>query len=486
MTMSTSEKSDPGCWSRYRLTVEPIMALAFSVISLTGSPFTDLCIEKACGQLGLDVDTCKNDEISSEKVHRTTSTITLWRIIIDTLPGCIMSLFISPWSETNGRKPAIIVSLIGMTLSQGAIACMSTIKSINPYWYLIAGIPSSLSGGAILTILGCYCYMIDVSSPKDRIIRLAVLNEFVAVAAVITSLLAPGLENLGYPAVFGTSTALLATALLHALFFLPESIQIEKEKSATLFTTDHLVDSFKTFLKKRPNNVRGAIFALTGVGVISLLAATGEPDNKYLATIKKFNWTISDYSTYTAVGLVVQALGTLSGVYILMNILKLGEAASILIIEISLLLSSLLTAFATTPTMFYITSQLRIFFGSLGPLMKGFISKLLPPHDIAKVLAFGSTLEAFMPQIGAVLYANLYNATVGIDPFAIFLLSAFLQSIVLILTIIAIVRLNYGMKNNGGKMDMDQEKGDTEVTVMKDVEVAFRSENPEPLDQRIS
>ncbi|KAF6211396.1 hypothetical protein GE061_011908 [Apolygus lucorum] len=114
-----------------------------------------------------------------------------------------MSLFISPWSETNGRKPAIIVSLIGMTLSQGATAYMSTIKSINPYWYLVAGIPSSLSGGAILTILGCYCYMIDVSSPKDRVIRLAVLNEFVVVATVITSLLAPGLENLGYPVVLG-------------------------------------------------------------------------------------------------------------------------------------------------------------------------------------------------------------------------------------------------------------------------------------------
>ncbi|KAF6211136.1 hypothetical protein GE061_014250 [Apolygus lucorum] len=482
MTMSTLEKSDPGCWSRYRLTVEPTLALVFGVISLFGSPYTDLCIEKACGQLGLDVETCKNDEISSEKVHRITSTITLWRVIIDTLPGCIMSLFISPWSETNGRKPAIIVSLIGMTLSQGATAYMSTIKSINPYWYLVAGIPSSVSGGAILTILGCYCYMIDVSSPKDRVIRLAVLNEFVVVATVITSLLAPGLENLGYPAVFGTTTALLTTALLYVLFFLPESIQIEKEKSTTLFTTDHLIDSFKTFFKRRPNNVRGAIFALTGCGVISLLVATGEPDCKYLATIKKFDWTISDYSTYTAVGYVVQALGTLSGVFLLMNVLKLGEAASNLIIQISLLLSSLLTAVATTPTMFYITSQLRIFYGCMGPLVKGYISKLLPPHDIAKVLAFGSTLEAFMPQIGAVLYANLYNATVGIDPFAIFLLSSFMQSFVLIWTIIAMIRLYYGKKSNGGRIDTDQETGDTEVAAMKDVEVAFRSENAEPLD----
>uniref|UniRef100_A0A0K8SM70 Major facilitator superfamily (MFS) profile domain-containing protein n=1 Tax=Lygus hesperus TaxID=30085 RepID=A0A0K8SM70_LYGHE len=366
-----------------------------------------------------------------------------------------MSLFTSPWSETNGRKPVLIVSLTGQALTQAAFTYMSTIKKINPYWYLVAGIPASISGGPILTILSCYCYLIDVTCPKDRVIRLAVLNEFVCIIAVIANLVAPTLQNMGYLAVYGTGAVLMVIVLLYVIILLPESAEVMKETSTTLFTTDHLIDSFKTFFKRRPGNTRSVIFALTGCGVVSLLVNAGEPDCKYLATMKKFDWGISDYTTFNAVSLIVQALGTLSGVYLLMNICRLGEAASNLVIQISLLASSILTAIATTPTMFYITSQIRIFYGCLGPITKGFISKLLPPHDIAKVLAFGSTLEAFMPQIGAVLYANLYNRTVGTDPFAIFLLSASLQLLVIIWTIIGFTRFYYGK----GKTDIDQEIG---------------------------
>lgn len=48
---------------------------------------------------------------------------------------------------------------------------LSTLTPINPWYYLIASIPASLSGGTCTLITGVFCYITDVTNEKNRAIK---------------------------------------------------------------------------------------------------------------------------------------------------------------------------------------------------------------------------------------------------------------------------------------------------------------------------
>ena len=101
-----------------QISLEPIIFLLSVSWGLGNVIQQNLIIEKVCHDLGYTQDIC--DDIEDPKneeediaVQTRTSKINMYISILESLPCSVVTLFIGPWSDNNGRKPVMIFPLIG-------------------------------------------------------------------------------------------------------------------------------------------------------------------------------------------------------------------------------------------------------------------------------------------------------------------------------------------------------------------------------------
>ena len=69
----------------------------------------------------------ENEQIAVQKL---VAIITMYQSILSSIPGIIVCLFIGPWSDSNGRKPAMLVPLVGMTLGTVVWICLTRFRLV--------------------------------------------------------------------------------------------------------------------------------------------------------------------------------------------------------------------------------------------------------------------------------------------------------------------------------------------------------------------
>ncbi|BES94911.1 Sugar (and other) transporter [Nesidiocoris tenuis] len=420
--MSETPDKPSKCWAS-RPTIEPVVFAVIFVSTTMASPTVDLVMRQACRQYGLDLTNCSADADVDHKVHKIASSFTMSRTIMETLPGVLISLFTGPWTSVKGRKPLLLASLIGYSLSQAAWAYLSTIDDIKPYYLLFGSLPACVSGGQILIIITSFCYMIDITTFQQRIMGLAVIMSIIYGTPIVANWVTPTIASIGYPFLYGINAAIVFVIFLYALFLVPESVKCQKDVEIKLFTFDHLIETFKTFGKRRPNNIRGIIIAITLLGCISIFISSGEPDVKYQSVIEEYHWNLEDYSMYDTVYSAIGFIGTILGVYVGVDLLRINELILALGMMILAATGSFLMGLAPSPASFVVVSQLQCFGGCISPIARGTVSKIIPHEEVASVIAFMTSLEAFSPNLSAFLYASIYNATLAIYPFTIYFFS---------------------------------------------------------------
>ena len=52
------------------------------------------------------------------EVQRTSSMLSMAQSVLASVPGIFLCLLIGPWSDDNGRKPLMILPLVGMVVQQ--------------------------------------------------------------------------------------------------------------------------------------------------------------------------------------------------------------------------------------------------------------------------------------------------------------------------------------------------------------------------------
>ena len=96
-----------------------------------------------------------NDTICSDLTHfkdhekavqKEVASLNMYFNILTAIPAVIVSLFLGPWSDVNGRKPLIIFPQIGTMLTQ-FIFILNTYLTYLPGEYLLLSSVGSLFGG---------------------------------------------------------------------------------------------------------------------------------------------------------------------------------------------------------------------------------------------------------------------------------------------------------------------------------------------------
>lgn len=144
-----------------------------------------------CDQLGTGSD--EGREIES-LVQPHASIIIMAKSLISYILPAILSVFLGPWSDLNGRRLLLLAPLFGIfrifimkrikpfidnfskyflgsTLMYTMLAIFSEIPNLHPGYLMLTAIPLALTGGFICPVAGAYCYISDTTREEDRSAR---------------------------------------------------------------------------------------------------------------------------------------------------------------------------------------------------------------------------------------------------------------------------------------------------------------------------
>ncbi|KAH8261431.1 hypothetical protein KR044_009086 [Drosophila immigrans] len=160
----------------------------------------------------------------------------LSRTLLESIVPAFCGLFIGSWSDHYGRKPLLIVSMIGFAASflvTAAICELSSYYVINPWWYIAAAVPHSMLGGNCVFSVAALCFISDITDTKTRPYRMIFMESLFFIGLTSGSLLSSFVYAATNAAVtIGISGIITTVGTLFVIFVVPESLHIRQEQEA--------------------------------------------------------------------------------------------------------------------------------------------------------------------------------------------------------------------------------------------------------------
>ncbi|KAJ8925662.1 hypothetical protein NQ315_009507 [Exocentrus adspersus] len=433
------------------VTVEVPLFLTFFSFVLVGSVYTNLIIYRTCYlSLGYNETECallgtvyNNETEKLEKlVEPYAAVVNMVRTTTESVFSVLLCLFIGPWSDRFGRKPVIIVSLIGGTLSLLLVSIFSYFPKLSPWYSVVCSIPVLVTGGGAAYLSVILSYITDVSNEESRGMRMALFEGVLAGGILLGNISSSYLfYATSYVWVFAIAAAISALGLLYTIFFIPESLQNPETqgKLRGFFQISNLMDMALTTFKRRERYIRTLILLNLVLLTIVIFIINGDSGIMFLYLREKFDWTLTKFTLFSSATNVVWIVSTMGGTYLLHKILKIEETVLLLIGLIFALVSALLQGLAKTDAYLYTAGGVRCFSGMISPMSRSLISKLVPDNEIAKIFSMIMASEFLFGLGGSPLYTAIYNSTINSDPGVFNYLTAGLYAIGMVLTITMII-----------------------------------------------
>ncbi|XP_055610946.1 proton-coupled folate transporter-like isoform X2 [Uranotaenia lowii] len=417
--------------------LEPPVFLIYYAWYVSTAVLTDQIIYQACTvSLGINQTECallgkehESPEIKAleERVQPYSANIIMVQALMDSVLPAVLNLSIGPWSDKFGRKPVLLVTFSGLALSFGLISLISFLSDrylLDPWFYVIAFVPTAISGALSTILTSVYCYISDVTEEHERGNKMAVLEAVLYGGILVGSLSSSYiLKWSDATTVFCVATCAVLLSVLYILLIIRESVPISNvrrerwccSKLAYLFRPQLILDTLKTTLSYRPNFNRTII--LLGVVVMGGNIFAAEDATVFFLFLRKhFNWSVRKYSFYISAETIFIIFGNLLGTYYLQKRLGFSESGIAAIGYFSYFLNSIAIAVAFKSWHLYFASAICLLRGVADPMTRAYISNTAAPEDVGKIFAFLSSFETLMPLGAAPLYTVIYKATLVVYP----------------------------------------------------------------------
>ncbi|CAH1110900.1 unnamed protein product [Psylliodes chrysocephalus] len=417
------------------LTVEVPLFFTFVNFILTGSIFTNQVIYRTCYiLLGYNKTDCSrlgkeanNDTKYLEKmVEPTADVILMYKSIADSLFPIFICMIAGPWSDKNGRKPVLLMTLIGIGLGGFIMIIFSYFENLNPWYFLIASIPSMLTGGGTTYFAITLSYLSDISTPETRGMRMAfyeaALNCGVLLGSVLSSYI---FYATNYESVFAIGTGSMLIGIVYTIFLIPESLPMREgtadssenslNQNRPIVGAKYFIDMVYTAIKKRENYDR-AIILLTVCSIIMYTFQTnGDYGIQFIFLRHKLNWTLTKYTLYFAAINIIWVIGTMSGTIIFYKKLKFRESV-ITIVGLTFMIGyATLQLLAKNDIYIYSAGVLKSIGSLVNPMLRSQVSKMVPPNEVGKIFSVIVAGGALIALGASPAYTFIYNATINID-----------------------------------------------------------------------
>jgi DHA1 family tetracycline resistance protein-like MFS transporter len=368
-----------------------------------------------------------------------------WGIIIPVIPGLIEELIqgdiseaakVGGWitfayaitqfvfaplignlSDKFGRRPIILISLLGFTLDYILLALAPTIT-----WLFIGRIIAGITGASITT---ASAYIADISTIENRAKNFGMIGAAFGLGFIIGPVIGGLLGQYGARVPFYAAAALCFLNFLYGYFILPESLPKEKRSVLNLKKANP-VGSF-LHLKKYPK-----LIGLASSMFLLYVASHAIQSNWSFFTMYKFNW--DEKMVGISLGVIGLLVALVQGVLIRWVNPWLGNEKSIYVGFFLYSLGMLLFTFANQSWMMFIFLIPYCLGGIAGPALQAVISIQVPETEQGKIQGTLTSLMSASAIVGPPLMTGIfYYFTKEQTPFefagAPFLLASILMTI---------------------------------------------------------
>ncbi|MDC3344902.1 TCR/Tet family MFS transporter [Flavobacteriaceae bacterium] len=368
-----------------------------------------------------------------------------WGIIIPVIPGLIEELIqgdiseaakVGGWitfayaitqfifaplignlSDQFGRRPIILISLLGFTLDYILLALAPSIT-----WLFIGRIIAGITGASITT---ASAYIADISTIENRAKNFGMIGAAFGLGFIIGPVIGGLLGQYGARVPFYAAAALCFLNFLYGYFILPESLPKEKRSVLNLKKANP-IGSF-LHLEKYPK-----LIGLASSMFLLYVASHAIQSNWSFFTMYKFNW--DEKMVGISLGVIGLFVALVQGVLIRWVNPWLGNEKSIYAGFFLYSLGMLLFTFANQSWMMFIFLIPYCLGGIAGPALQAVISIQVPETEQGKIQGTLTSLMSASAIVGPPLMTGIfYYFTKEQTPFqfagAPFLLASILMTI---------------------------------------------------------
>ncbi|XP_023327444.1 solute carrier family 46 member 3 isoform X2 [Eurytemora carolleeae] len=370
--------------------------------------------------------------------------------ILSAIPSIVLALFVGPWSDLNGRKPVIIIPMLGYLASQVVWIFNAYYKDSSAMFLLFTSV-SSLFGGYVCLLVGVFSYLSDVTTIRERTSRLAALD-FCFFGGVPAGTFASGyvFKYFGYYGIFGSVAVCQVISALYVTFFIEET-RIYQDNDITgigertplaIINFHHVRDVFQTTFRKRQYKFRRVIIILITCMLFNVTVFS-DGNIFYLYTRKLFQWTEQEFTKFQTLVICFSAVASLIVMPLLSYILKVHDAMIGILATMSKISSLVVIAFATSGTVLFFGACLGCISSLSGIVIRSMLSKCVQPSELGKIYSLLASFEAAVPLFASPLFTAVYNSTIDTFPGATFLVlaSIFIVSLMLFCYVFFILTL---------------------------------------------
>ncbi|XP_050443837.1 solute carrier family 46 member 3-like [Adelges cooleyi] len=438
-----------------RLTVEPILLpyiVACVLVNLTNQ---NLNIQKAC-RVNLDLskrvcasldhqDSSNSSDTSELQVQKLVANMLIWQTILQNSIPTVFVIFLGSWSDRNRRRrPCMLLPLYGELIKNiGLFICVYFFDElpmqVSGLWQ---SLPIALTGYWVVMFMAVFSYVGDISTLKDKTMRVGLVNLTVAISLPIGTAFSGILyRKLGFYGVYGISSILCIISIYFAYTFVEDKNPVinSKENKGTywsrikfFFDLKHIIEAFRVSFKKEKNHRRLKVIVLTILITTIMGPLQGEKGVSYLFTRIKFNWTEMEFSIFSTFSMVINLIGTSLVLGVVIKKYGADDALVGIVASIGKFVSQIVFALAGSEVVYYFAAAINFLQGPAIISQKSIVNKIIPAEELGQVTAVTSIGENLVPVFCGPLYSAIYEATVDYFPGAYFLLTASITLITIV------------------------------------------------------
>jgi DHA1 family tetracycline resistance protein-like MFS transporter len=314
-----------------------------------------------------------------------------WMTFLYATMQFLFAPFIGSLSDQYGRRPVLLISLLGFGLDYLFLAFAPSIL-----WLFVGRTIAGITGASVTT---ASAYMADISDDSNRAQNFGMIGAAFGIGFIIGPMLGGFLGELSPRLPFIVAACLALLNVVYGYFVLPESLPVENRRAFDWKRSNPL--GSLVHLKKYPA-VSGLIFSL----VFIYLAVHAVQSNWSFANMEKFKW--SPKMIGLSLGMVGLLVGLVQGVLIRYINPKIGNEKSVYFGVALYALGLILFAFASSSWMMFVFLIPYCLGGISGPALQALISVHVPKNEQGELQGSLTSIMSVTSIAGPLIMTSLF------------------------------------------------------------------------------
>ena len=314
-----------------------------------------------------------------------------WMTFLYATMQFLFAPFIGSLSDQYGRRPVLLISLLGFGLDYLFLAFAPSIL-----WLFVGRTIAGITGASVTT---ASAYMADISDDSNRAQNFGMIGAAFGIGFIIGPMLGGFLGEVSPRLPFIVAACLALLNVVYGYFVLPESLPVENRRAFDWKRSNPL--GSLVHLKKYPA-VSGLIFSL----IFIYLASHAVQSNWSFANMEKFKW--SPKMIGLSLGMVGLLVGLVQGVLIRYINPKIGNEKSVYFGIALYALGLILFAFASSSWMMFVFLIPYCLGGISGPALQALISVHVPKNEQGELQGSLTSIMSVTSIAGPLIMTSLF------------------------------------------------------------------------------